>query len=233
MFYRQLFEGVEQAAATAVLESAILYQKEPGDLEQLNIKDLAQDYVDCLIDAGCQQKLTLVGYSFGSLMAIEMAQLLEARGHVVEKIINIDCPNPLKAKPRNRLSKYWCRIQSYETFRERIDAYKRIKQRKRKVNELKKLEEANLPAPVELRPLRLELVFSALAEKYEPEPMSIPMHLIRGKYPLPIYRIPADYGWSEMVSDLTTVQILGGHNTIFYDPYLKSLIEAFHDALGK
>lgn len=233
MFYRQLFEGVEQAAATAVLESAILYQEEPGDLEQLNIKDLAQDYVDCLIDAGCQQKLTLVGYSFGSLMAIEMAQLLEARGHVVEKIINIDCPNPLKAKPRNRLSKYWCRIQSYETFRERIDAYKRIKQRKRKVNELKKSEEANLPAPVELRPLRLELVFSALAEKYEPEPMSIPMHLIRGKYPLPIYRIPADYGWSEMVSDLTIVQILGGHNTIFYDPYLKSLIEAFHDALGK
>ena len=59
------------------------------------------------------------------------------------------------------------------------------------------------------------------------------MHLIRGKYPLPIYRIPADYGWSEMVSDLTIVQILGGHNTIFYDPYLKSLIEAFHDALGK
>ena len=144
-----------------------------------------------------------------------------------------DSANPLKANARNRLSKFWCKIQAYDTFRERIDAYKRMKQRKRKINELKKLEEANLPAFDELRPLRLELVFSALAQRYEPEPMSSSMHLIKAKYPLPSYRIPADYGWSEIVSDLTIVQIPGGHVTIFYDPYLQSLIKAFHDALGK
>ena len=151
----------------------------------------------------------------------------------MEKIINIDCPNPLKAKTRNRLSRFWCRIQSYETLHELIVEYKRSRQRKRKINELKKLEEANFPTPVELRPLRLQLVLSTLAERYKPEPMSIPMHLITGKYPLPSYRIPADYGWTEVVSDLTMVQIRGEHNTIFYDPYLKSLIKAFHDALGK
>ena len=231
MFYRQLFESFEQATPVAVLESAILHHGKSVELEHQNIADMAQDYVDCLINAGCDQELTLVGYSFGALMALEMAQLLKARGYVVKKIINIDCPNPQAMETRNRLSRLWCRIQSPNTLRNRIADYKHIVQRKRRVNELEKLNKSNLPPSVELRPLALELVFGELARTYVPKQSDISMCLIKGEYPEAMYRIPEDYGWTAMVSALTVVQIPGGHNTIFFQPYLQSLVIEFRKAL--
>ena len=231
MFYRQLFEGFKQTAPVAVLESAILYQETSVAYEDLNIADMAREYVDCLINAGCEKKLTLVGYSFGSLLAFEMAPLLKARGYTVEKIINIDCPNPQKMKPRNRLSRFWCRLRSHGTINGRFTEYKLIIQRKQNINALNNCKKANRPPPVELRPLALELVFGALAEKYAPKQLDTAMHLIKGEYPEAMYHIPEDYGWTEMVTALTTVQIPGGHNTIFCQPYLQSLIVAFQEAL--
>ena len=233
MFYRQLFEELKQTTPVAVLESAILYQETSVAYEDLNIADIARGYVDCLIDAGCEQKLTLVGYSFGSLVAFEMAPLLKARGYVVEKIINIDCPNPQKMKRRNRLSRFWCRLRSHGTIDGRFTEYKLIMQRKQRIKELKKCKIAKRSPPVELRPLALELIFGALAEKYVPRQLDIEMYLIKGEYPEATYHIPGDYGWTGTVSAFTKVEIPGGHNTIFYQPYLKSLIKAFHEAWGK
>ena len=233
MFYRQLFEGFEQSASVAVLESANLYQGNSVVHEHQSIAEMAENYVDCLIDAGCDQELTLVGYSFGSLMAFEMASLLKARGYVVAKIINIDCPNPLIMKRRNRLSRFWYRLRSPGTFSDVVSEYKSIIERKRKIRKLEKLKKSNSPLPVELRPLALELVFSELAEKYAPQPGDISMHLIHGEQPEAMYHIPEDYGWTEMVAALTAVQIPGGHHTIFSQPHLQSLIKAFHRALAE
>jgi len=215
-----------------VLESAILHQENLVVPERQSVASMAQDYVDCLIDAGCDRKLTLVGYSFGSLMAFEMARLLKARGYVVKKIINIDCPNPQTMEPRNRLSRLWCRLRTPVTLSNRVADYRYIIRRKRRVIELERLNKANLPPSVELRPLALELVFGDLAKQYVPEPSDVSMCLIKGEYPEAMYRIPGDYGWTGMVSTLTTVQIPGGHNTIFYQPYLPSLVDAFRKALA-
>ena len=231
MFYRQLFQGFEPSTPIAVLESAILYQEKTMVRGRDSVADMAQDYVECLIDAGCQQRLTLVGYSFGSLLAIEMSRLLKAKGFVVEKIINIDCPNPTTMTPRNRLSRFWCRIRSAGTLNDCVADYKLIMHRKQKVRELEELQTSELPPPVELRPLALELVFGDLAEKYAPERLDVLMHLIKGEYPEAMYHIPEDYGWTESVSALTTVTIPGGHNTIFCQPHLQSLITAFQEAL--
>ena len=233
MFYRQLFEGFQQAAPTAILESAILYQEGALVCRHESIADMARDYVDCLIDAGCEKELTLVGYSFGCLLAFEMAPLLKAQGYVVEKIINIDSPNPQTMEPRNPLSRFLYRIGSPGTIGERVHDYKLIMQRKRRVRKLEKLTESNMPPSVELRPLALELVFGALAKKYVPEQSDISMHLIKGEYPEAMYHIPDDYGWTAKVADLTTVQIPGGHNTIFCQPYLQSLIRSFQEALAE
>ncbi len=231
MFYRQLFDGFEQTATVAILESAILYQETLPTVGHQSIAEMARNYVDCLIDAGCDQKLTLVGYSFGSLLSFEMAGLLKAKGYVVEKIINIDCPNPVNMRSRNRFSKFWCRMRSHDTFGARLAEFKLIKQRKREIKELEKLKKANLPPPVELRPLALELVFGELAINYVTKPLDVAMHLIRGQYPQVMFHIPEDYGWTGTVSAFSKVQIPGGHNTIFCQPYLKSLIKAFHEAL--
>ena len=233
MFYRELFEGFEPLGPVAILESASLYQEEL-ELETCghqSIAEMAQNYVDCVIDAGCEQKLTLVGYSFGALLSFEMARLLKAKGYDIEKIINIDCPSPVSMRPRNRFSKFWCRVRSHETFGDWLAEHILIKQRKREIKRLKKFQKENLQPPVELRPLALELVFGDLAVNHVTKPLDVTMHLIRGQYPQAMYHIPEDYGWPEMVSTFSKEQIPGGHNTIFCHPYLKLLVETFHEAL--
>lgn len=233
VFYRQLFEGFEEVASVAVLESAILHQETSLVQENRSIAEMARDYVECLIDAGCDRKLTLVGYSLGSLIAVEMALLLKAQGYVVDKIINIDCPNPQKMKSRNRLSRIWFRLRSREALIERISRYRMIIQRKRRIRELERLEMSDLPPPVELRPLALELVFGAIAEQYIPKFADVSMHLLKCEYPVAMYLIPEDYGWTEMVADLTTVEVRGGHNSMFSQPYLELFIKLFREALAK
>ena len=231
MFYRELFNGFERTGPVAILESPSLYQEELKTCGLHSIAEMAQNYVDCVIDAGCQQKLTLVGYSFGVLLSFEMAGILKAKGYVVEKIINIDCPNPIKMRSRNRLSKFWYRIRSHKTFGDWLAEYILIKQRKRQTKRLKKFQQADLQPPVELRALALELIFGALAVKYVSKPLDVAMHLIRGEYPQAMFHIPEDYGWPGTVSAFSKVQIPGGHNTIFCHPNLKTLVKEFHQAL--
>ena len=221
MFYRQLYEGLEQAMPAAVLESAILYQSGPVPHQLQSIVEMARDYVDCLIDAGCQKKLTLAGYSLGGLLAFEMARLLNKQGYVVEKIINIDAPSPQSIKKRNVVSKFWYLSQSLGA----------VRLRNRQIAELEKWQKSKLPPPTELRPLALELKFGVMAEAYVPETSDISMHLIRAEKPNPTHYAPHDYGWTEKVSELTVVRIPGGHNTIFNQPNLQILIEAFQKAL--
>jgi len=231
MFYRELCDGLDSEISMVVLEAPALYQTGPVVLERQSVVEIAQDYVDCIIDAGCQKKLTLAGYSFGGLVAYEMAQLLIGQGFEIERIINIDSPNPQTIKLRPFLSRSWHRSQLPRTIGQRVVECKSILQRKWHVNEVEKRAKAKLPPPVALRSLALELEFVRIARGHVPEPCDVSMHLICGEDPEPKYCVPDDYGWSENVSELTTVQIPGGHNTIFDQPYLQALKAAFQAAL--
>ena len=137
----------DRTGPVAILESPSLYQEELKTCGLQSIAEMAQNYVDCVIDAGCEQKLTLVGYSFGVLLSFEMAGILKAKGYVVEKIINIDCPNPIKTRSRNHLSKFWYRIRSHKTFGDWLAEYILIKQRKRQTKRLKKLSLIHISEP--------------------------------------------------------------------------------------
>ena len=95
------------------------------------------------------------------------------------------------------------------------------------------MEISDFPPPVELRPLALELVFGPMAEQYIPKFADVSMHLLKCEYPVAMYLIPEDYGWTEMVADLTTVEVRGGHNSMFSQPYLELFIKLFREALAK
>lgn len=231
MFYRQLCDGLDSEISMVVLEAPSLYQVEPVVLERQSVVEIAQDYVDCIVDAGCQQKLTLAGYSFGGLVAYEMARLLKQQGFEIARIINIDSPNPQTIKLRPFLSRSWHRSQLPRTISQRFAEFKSILQRKWQAGEIAKRAKAKLPPPVPLRSLALELEFIRIARDHVPEPNDVSMHLICGEDPEPKYCVPDDYGWSEKVAELTLVQIPGGHNTIFSQPYLQALKAAFQDAL--
>lgn len=231
MFYRQLYESLDQTVPIAVLESSLLYQDGPVVCDQQSIAEIAQGYVDCLIEAGCDQQLTLVGYSFGGLLAFEMAQMLSQRGYHVKQIINIDSPNPQTITPRSSLAKLWCRLKLPGSLSQRMDHFKGIAQHKWKLRKVQKQMEAGRAPSPGLRPLALESEFAKLAKQYAPQSCDVPMHLIRGEELEPLFLKPDDYGWEEYVSELSVTIIPGGHHSIFTEPYLEDLKEAFRKSL--
>ena len=231
MFYRQLYESVEQTVPIAVLESSLLYQDGPVVCDQQSITEIAQRYVDCLVEAGCDQQLTLVGYSFGGLLAFEMAQAIKLRGYQVKQIINIDSPNPQSITPRSFLTKLWCRLRLPGSLSQRLDHFKGIALHKWKLKKVQRQMKAGRTPSAGLRPLALEVEFAQLAKEYAPQPCDVPMHLIRGEELEPVYLKPDDYGWKEYVSELTVTIIPGGHHSIFTKPYVEDLKEAFRKSL--
>jgi acetoacetyl-CoA synthetase len=59
------------------------------------VEDMASYYLESLIESHPTGPLTLVGYSFGGLVALEMAQQLIARGRHVSQLIMVDAfPHP-------------------------------------------------------------------------------------------------------------------------------------------
>ena len=232
MFYHHLHDGLESPDASVVLESAALYSDGQVIHERIGIPEIAQDYVDCIVEAGCEKELTLVGYSFGGLLAFEMAHQLKKRGYTVERLINIDAPNPRATIERSDWSRLMLRLKMPATAMERLKYFKGVLLRKWKTATVRRKKKACLPPPRDLRPLALELEFIRVARQYVPVPCNVPMHLICGEDPEPMYSIESDYGWTSNVSQLTVTQIPGGHATIFDDPYLNELRKVFHETMS-
>jgi acetoacetyl-CoA synthetase len=68
------------------------------------IEDMAKFYLDALVDVQPRGPYILIGYSFGGLVALEMAQRLSEVGETVELLVLIDAyPHPRYLSPGQRL----------------------------------------------------------------------------------------------------------------------------------
>jgi amino acid adenylation domain-containing protein len=227
MFYHEFLDKEDASVPMGVLESSLLYGDGDIDCSELSIKDLAESYVDCIVAAGCEPVVTLVGYSFGGLLAFEMTPILKSRGFEVDRIINIDAPNPLAMRRRGLLARLWRRISVPGTLSQRFAQDKDTLLRKLRVRRLQQRRDSNQPLDRELRLLALEVEFIEMANRYEPNPCDVAMDLIYGEQSEPNYSVAEDYGWREYVSSLTLTKIPGSHATIFSQPYLEEFKKAF------
>lgn len=232
MFYHQFHGKDETLLPTAVLESSLLYSKSDVDCTGLSISDLAKTYVDCILAAGCEPVVTLVGFSFGGLLAFEMAHILKGHGIEVDRIINIDAPNPQAIRRRRFLSRLWRRICMPGTISQRLAHDKEMLLRRWRVRKLQSRRRKSQSLDAELRLLALEIEFMEMANRYEPSPCDVAMELIYGEQAEPNYSTPEDYGWSDLVASLSLTKISGAHGTMFRRPYLDEFIEVFRRIRG-
>lgn len=228
MFYSKLFDSQSIHGPILVLESPYLHGNGPVECHEDSLVEIAKIYTDELLGRyELGDSVILAGYSLGGLLAFEMAQLMSERGINIEKIINVDAPNP-QTITRQPL---WGRsMRNILKMKQPVTYFKefvRNRERSHDKREIKRLKDAGLGPEGNQRSLALEMIYCDLIEKYQPGFFEGTMILIRSTQESARFSIPADYGWSAHVKHLDVSRTPGGHLSIFYAPWFNSLRDTF------
>jgi acetoacetyl-CoA synthetase len=95
-----------------------------GSLPPLRVEAIAADYVEALRSEQPQGPYALCGFSFGGVVALEMARLLCARGEQVELLALID---PYLRRGLPAWSRWWLRGRALSTRLARMDGADRLR----------------------------------------------------------------------------------------------------------
>ncbi len=78
----------------APMEFELLNEAIAGDKPQIAVENLAERYSEAIIQQKFDMPIQLIGFSFGGLLAVETARVLQQKGHDVSTVILIDTVLP-------------------------------------------------------------------------------------------------------------------------------------------
>lgn len=196
----------------------------------IDIAELAEVYLKIWDDCHVARAPVLIGYSFGGLMAWEMACRMDARGRPPAQVVLLDTHNP-EVPPRalgigQRVAKFW-RQQSGLPFRARAAtlvgrAIAGTKNHYRIRNEVRRA--AANPPEGEFRPIRLRELHEAAMTAYRPPEYSGMVALLKAASPGDKFELPADYHWgSRARGTFTILEVPGDHLGIITPDNLPAL----------
>jgi thioesterase domain-containing protein/acyl carrier protein len=221
-----------------------------------SLQDVAQGFAAALRETGWTQPCHLVGFSFGGILAFEVARQLSAAGSQVGVVVVVDTgfphadghwstwlvrdlPSMVCNFPR------WLRmnvVQSPRQFLHRVqlEARSRLARlgrfRESKVNGVNwdrrlagVFDFDRLPA---LYRERLSMSWQ-LVRQYRPGPYRGHLTLLRCRtHPL-VHRANPDLGWSRWVKGRVEIRDLpGAHDTVFLEPCIHALTSSIHQILS-
>jgi amino acid adenylation domain-containing protein len=213
-----------------------LYGLQPFDLPEhpLTVEGLASSYIQELKKWGESEPFCVVGYSFGGMVAVEMAQQLVKNGAEPPIVVLID-------------SSYLAGCKARETWTQRIRRYRyhlhKIAQgadglahiadvlQHRTFGMMHKVSHAvnvNLPKTVS-QTARLQLL---AGERFRANRYSSPVYLIKAESRPEFFDQP-DLGWGEVISDLRIRDIPGDHGTIMTGMNVKLMASKLKTILEK
>jgi amino acid adenylation domain-containing protein len=241
LFYRELAARIPGHTFHA-LESRQLSHS--GPIEVLSIEATATAYLRSLKRVQPTGPYALAGYSFGGLVAWEMACQLIRGGDEVSFLALFDTINP--AAPTRNLSAVE-RLNTFWSQHDDVSAPKRlgmlasrfIEGTRTHLRVRREQSDAASSAPAEahtdLRRIRLREEHYRSMLDYQPGGFSGVPHLLKVRFPGDQLEIPADYGWGKLSGGrLVTHEIPGQHLTIFEPenvPALAQIIGAELDRL--
>lgn len=211
IFYRDLAPHLEKDRPFWAIEAPTLNQAEPVTAEP--IEQMAEKYLSLLRSERGDGPFLLGGYSFGGLVAFEMACLLAKDGMQVPLLVLFDTSNPaVKGRmftPRERLLRA-CRLKSGNRLSVRAaHLLKRALSRVRVSDE----EEQKV-----LRDPRHEEICAAHLQAmraYRPGFYPGKLTLFKAAEQDPFVKLTDDYGWSAAASEVEITRIPGCHMTLF------------------
>ena len=197
------------------------------------VEEMVDLYLDVLRSVQPSGPYRLGGYSFGGLLAYEMARQLTAAGEVVDKLIMLDTFRPelesRKLTFRDRLS--WMKDRGAVNFladksSEYLAIYDRL--RKREID-----GEKNVFVSHEDRETFLYHTIAGVVKKFKPQPYGGDIHMLRGKVIWQIHdHLPDDYNWGELVPKVHIRWVDGDHLTILDEENIAQVATAVHEILN-
>jgi len=240
LFYGNLASRLGEERPFYAFEAPALTATSP--IPDETVEETASHYLAELRKVQPEGPYHLCGYSFGGVVAYDMARQLLADGEQVEFLGLVDTENPAvearKLSISERIAVNWnkrnladkgviekvgkigARIGSglaYRLYFEAEDAVART---------LPQAKGAGW-----LRQVQLRKAHEKAMEFYEPGTFNGKLTLFRALVGGDKFAIGDDYGWSDLVDDLEIVDVPGNHVSVFHRDNIDAIAAAFRKAL--
>jgi amino acid adenylation domain-containing protein len=240
IFYRGLAALMPKDLPFHAIESLELGNS--GKIDATSIEDTAAAYVANLLKVQANGPFRLAGYSFGGVVAHEMACQLTEMGHKVEFLGLFDTHNP--AAPARayslaeRLQVFW-RQSAGDSFFTRLGHLRArigegIRTHRRVKAELAAAASGPADAYSDLRRVQVREENWRAMLAYQPRPFVGRITLFKTSHVNDKVERPADYGWADLArSGLDIVSVSGHHLALFGPEHIGTLADALIRSLKR
>lgn len=238
LFYRHLLPAIGREQPLYGIESPLLRS---AVLDQIptDIASLAADYIEAIRPLA-NGRYRLGGFSYGGVIAFEMAQQLRAAGEEVELVALFDTCNPAVDPRPYSLTE---RIARNLKEDKRAALPGKIGKLGGRLSERKKrqasedvahtlLEQREGAEDEELRRCQMNEISNRLMSSYVPEPYDGPVTLFKAAIPDSKYEYTEHLGWEDIASNLRVAEVPGSHLQIFDPENASELGGQLHDELA-
>lgn len=240
IFYRNLAERLPKSLPIHAIESLALGQSSP--IAQLSVRETAADYIRTLLAKQPHGPYRLAGYSFGGVVAHEMACQLTELGHSVEflGLFDTHCPTAVTRKYSlpERLSVFWKQHREI-TLPHRIALVAKrirdgIRTNRRVKNEILTARQTPLADPFsDLRRVQVREENWRAMQAHTPCKFKNRITLFKTSTLSDKVEWPSDYGWTCFSqTGVDIVPVSGEHLTLFDPDHIPPLAEALTRSLN-
>lgn len=182
---------------------------EGEEIPYKNVKEMARGYLDTLVGFYSKGPYYLAGFSFGGILAFEMALQLQKEGKAVPFLALIDCYNPLLKKPACADDNLAKKIRGRYLGPLKRAVLQVITDFRNKCYFLMKK-----PLPSERRKIYIWDKYAALTKKYKPGKYNGSLLLFRSNESKSSYEY---LGWDNHADNIELAFVEGKHTEIFWN----------------
>lgn len=240
LFYGQLAERLGEDRPFYAFEAPALTSTSP--IPDETVEETATLYLKELRKVQKTGPYHLCGYSFGGVVAYDMARQLLAAGEQVEFLGLVDTENPAIDARKLSLSERIAVNWNKRTLTEKspVEKVGHVGMRfgtglaYRLYFEAENAVARSLPQAKSagwLRQVQLRKAHEKAMAAYRPVPIAGKLTLFRAMVGGDKYELGGDYGWDALVDDLEIIDVPGNHVTVFHRENIDAIGAAFRGAL--
>ncbi len=238
LFYKQFIAGQQAYREIYTVEAPMVVDNSIKST-QPSVEMAAAEYIDQILAVSHGKPLAIGGYSFGGVLAYEIALQLASQRIKVENLFLFDTNNPCNEEKFKRpvstwIKEGWNLIEADTLFSKVTRAGERFgtkvierSKHKKMIATINQMEKSNQKLD-DLH--RLELINGLhlkIMLQYEPKPYHGLTHLFKAQSSR--YAFDQEMGWRDLIPNLIVTNIKGRHKEIFDTPNVEILIEKFNE----